>query len=38
MIASLALTAPELILSVGSLILLIVARWQGDRAWRGADR
>ena len=35
MSGSLLLTAPELILSVGALLLLLVAGWQGDRAARG---
>jgi NADH-quinone oxidoreductase subunit N len=35
MFASLALTAPELILSIGALILLLVAGWAGDKAVKG---
>ncbi|WCT72289.1 NADH-quinone oxidoreductase subunit NuoN [Sphingomonas naphthae] len=34
MIANLALTAPELILSIGALVLLLVGAWAGDGASR----
>jgi NADH-quinone oxidoreductase subunit N len=37
MTASLALTAPELILSVGAMLLLLVAGWKGDTATRGIN-
>ncbi len=36
-IDSVLLTLPELILSVGSLVLLMVAAFVGDRAVRGRD-
>ena len=32
--ASLALTAPELILSVGAIVLMLVAAYAGDKATR----
>ncbi len=35
MLASLTLTAPELILSIGAMVLLLVAAWAGDTASRG---
>jgi NADH-quinone oxidoreductase subunit N len=35
MLGSLSFTAPELILSIGALVLLLVAGWKGDSASRG---